>query len=75
MVRIALAMMSILSKRVVAAQTKDEVLRQLLQPPFDELLAPEHVVRVTAKIAVSDRTLEAIKGKALTSLANQKRHA
>ena len=68
-------MMSILSKRVVAAQTKDEVLRQLLQPPFDELLAPEHVVRVTAKIAVSDRTLEAIKGKALTSLANQKRHA
>ena len=75
LVRIALAILSILSKRVIAAHTKDDVLQQLLQPPFDELLAPEYVVRVTAKIAVSERTLESMKGKALTSLANQKRHA
>lgn len=74
LLRAALAVFMILSKRLVGSADKDVILRQLLQPSADELVGPENLVRTMAKISLSDKVVEGLKNKALASLANQKRN-
>lgn len=74
LLRAALAVFMILSKRLVGSADKDVILRQLLQPSADELVGPESLVRTMAKISLSDKVVEGLKNKALASLANQKRN-
>lgn len=73
LLRAALAILLVMSKRLISAKGKDDILRLLLQPSADELVSPENLVKVMAKISLSDKVVEGLKTKALASLANQRR--
>lgn len=73
LLRAALAILLVMSKRLISAKGKDDILRLLLQPSADELVSPESLVKVMAKISLSDKVVEGLKTKALASLANQRR--
>lgn len=73
LIRTCLAMFHLQSKRIHSAQTLDQVLQCLLKPPMDELLAPDHVVKVMAKMNVDEKKVESIKTRALSNLGNRRR--
>jgi hypothetical protein len=73
LLRAALAILLVMSKRLISAKSKEDILRLLLQPSADELVSPESLVKVMAKISLSDKVVEGLKTKALASLANQRR--
>jgi hypothetical protein len=74
LLRAALAILLVMSKRLISAKSKDDILRNLLQPSADELVSPESLVKAMAKISLSDKVVEGLKTKALASLANQRRN-
>ncbi|KAG7575447.1 hypothetical protein FFLO_00266 [Filobasidium floriforme] len=74
LLRAALAILLVMSKRLISAESKEDILRLLLQPSADELVSPESLVKVMAKISLSDKVVEGLKTKALASLANQRRN-
>jgi hypothetical protein len=57
LIRISLAILTLSSNRLIALRDADSITRYLLQPPADELLAPENVVRAATKLSLSEQTV------------------
>ena len=74
LLRAALAILMVMSKRLASCNGKDAILRQLLQPSADDLVSPESLVKMMYKASLSDKVVEGLKNKALASLANQRRN-
>jgi hypothetical protein len=64
LIRISLAILTLSSSRLMALNDADSIRRYLLQPPADELLTPENVVRGAAKLSLTEQTV----AKARTSV-------